>query len=127
MDDSQPSTRRGQNNRWYSLHSKIDEDQRKRIFIVMFTSRKQAISIIMDGGSCENMVSEELVRKAGLNKYKVRTPYNISWFKKGGEIIVKYRCLVPIQLKGYKDEVWYDVVPMDACHILLGRPWQFDR
>jgi hypothetical protein len=20
-----------------------------------------------------------------------------------------------------------DVVPMDACHILLGRPWQFDR
>jgi hypothetical protein len=20
-----------------------------------------------------------------------------------------------------------DVVPMDACHILLGRPWQYDR
>lgn len=69
------------------------------------------------------MVSEELVKKAGLRKHKVRTPYNIFWFKKGREITIKYRCLVPIQLKGYKDEVWCDVVPMDACHFLLERPW----
>ena len=27
----------------------------------------------------------------------------------------------------YKDRIWCDVVEMDACHILLGRPWQFDR
>ncbi|XP_057860276.1 uncharacterized protein LOC131069009 [Cryptomeria japonica] len=27
----------------------------------------------------------------------------------------------------YKDEVMCDIMPMDACHILLGRPWQFDR
>ena len=27
----------------------------------------------------------------------------------------------------YKDVVECDVVPMQACHILLGRPWQFDR
>ena len=27
----------------------------------------------------------------------------------------------------YKDKIWCDVVEMDACHILLGRPWQFDR
>lgn len=27
----------------------------------------------------------------------------------------------------YKDKVWCDVVAMDACHILLGRHWQFDR
>jgi hypothetical protein len=29
--------------------------------------------------------------------------------------------------KNYKDEVLCDVTPMDACHILLGRPWQLDR
>jgi len=27
----------------------------------------------------------------------------------------------------YRDEVWCDVVAMNACHLLLGRPWQFDR
>nr|GEV25358.1 hypothetical protein [Tanacetum cinerariifolium] len=27
----------------------------------------------------------------------------------------------------YKDEVWCEVIPMDAAHILLGRPWKFDR
>ena len=27
----------------------------------------------------------------------------------------------------FKESVWCDVIPMDACHILLGRPWQFDR
>ncbi|KAI5669011.1 hypothetical protein M9H77_18864 [Catharanthus roseus] len=27
----------------------------------------------------------------------------------------------------YKDEILCDAVPMQACHLLLGRPWQFDR
>ncbi|GJZ05108.1 hypothetical protein Tco_0538383 [Tanacetum coccineum] len=27
----------------------------------------------------------------------------------------------------YKEEVWCEVILMDATHILLGRPWQFDR
>jgi hypothetical protein len=27
----------------------------------------------------------------------------------------------------YHDVVECDVVPMQACHILLGRPWKFDK
>ena len=27
----------------------------------------------------------------------------------------------------YKDKILCDVIPMDVCHILLGRPWQYDR
>lgn len=26
-----------------------------------------------------------------------------------------------------EDEAWCDVVPIDACHILLGRPWLYDK
>ena len=27
----------------------------------------------------------------------------------------------------YGNEILCDVVPMEACHILLERPWQFDK
>ena len=30
-------------------------------------------------------------------------------------------------IRWYCDEVLCDVVPMHAGHILLGRPWQYDR
>uniref|UniRef100_A0A2N9GKP4 Retrotransposon gag domain-containing protein n=1 Tax=Fagus sylvatica TaxID=28930 RepID=A0A2N9GKP4_FAGSY len=40
-----------------------------------------------------------------------------------GESLVARRALSA----QYKDEVLCDVVPMHAGHILLGRPWQFDR
>jgi len=29
--------------------------------------------------------------------------------------------------KNYQDELWSDVIPTDACHVLLGRPWMYDR
>jgi hypothetical protein len=35
--------------------------------------------------------------------------------------------LVTFSIGKYLDEVLYDVVPMHAGHILLGRPWQYDR
>ena len=27
----------------------------------------------------------------------------------------------------YFDEVFCDIMPMDYCHIILGKPWQYDR
>jgi hypothetical protein len=27
----------------------------------------------------------------------------------------------------YNDKILCDVIPMDVCHLLLGRPWQYDR
>ena len=27
----------------------------------------------------------------------------------------------------YKDKITCDIMPMDMCHILLGRPWKYDR
>ena len=34
---------------------------------------------------------------------------------------------VPFSIKTYHDEVLCDVAPMSASHLLLGRPWQFDK
>ena len=27
----------------------------------------------------------------------------------------------------YKDDIFCDIMPMDVCHVLLGRPWQYDK
>ncbi|GJW92756.1 hypothetical protein Tco_0172428 [Tanacetum coccineum] len=52
----------------------------------------------------------------------------IQWLKKGGEVTVSKCVHVPFSVGNtYKDNVWCDVVPMDACHLLLGRPWEYDR
>ncbi|XP_031378282.1 uncharacterized protein LOC116193680 [Punica granatum] len=54
--------------------------------------------------------------------------YKLSWLKKGNNVHVNKRCLVQFSIgTHYKDEIMCDVVPMDACHLLLGRPWLYDR
>ena len=40
---------------------------------------------------------------------------------------VTKQVVVPFSIGKYVDEVLCDVVPMQASHILLGRPWQYDR
>lgn len=35
--------------------------------------------------------------------------------------------MIRFKIVNYHDEVKCNVIPMDACHILLVRPWKFDR
>ena len=35
--------------------------------------------------------------------------------------------LITFSIGKYLNEVLYDIVPIHASHILLGRPWQYDR
>lgn len=79
--------------------------------------------MVIDGGSCENLVSDIMVDKLNLKREKHPNPYRVSWIKKKNTVTIDKRCLVNFSIgKSYKDEVWCDVIPMDACHILLGRP-----
>uniref|UniRef100_A0A2N9IEE5 Reverse transcriptase RNase H-like domain-containing protein n=1 Tax=Fagus sylvatica TaxID=28930 RepID=A0A2N9IEE5_FAGSY len=54
-------------------------------------------------------------------------PYKLQWLNDSGEIRVNKQVLVAFRIGKYEDEVLCDVVPMQAGHLLLGRPWQFDR
>ena len=74
------------------------------------------------------MVSKEMVDKLKLCYETHPHPYQIAWFKKGNEVTINKICLIKFSIgKTYKYEVWCDVIPMDACHLLLGRPWQYDK
>jgi hypothetical protein len=47
--------------------------------------------------------------------------------QKGHQVTVTKQCLVEFKIGGYRDEILCDVIPMDVCHVLLGRPWQYDK
>ncbi|PKI38563.1 hypothetical protein CRG98_040996, partial [Punica granatum] len=106
-----------------------DEDWlRNNIFQSTCTIGNKVCHFMIDSGSCENIVSAEVVHKLGLCIEQHPKPYKLAWLKRGSEVSVSKRALVTFSIGSrYRDSIWCDVVIMDACHLLLGRPWQFDR
>ena len=51
----------------------------------------------------------------------------MQWLNDSGEVKVTKEVVVPFLIGKYVDEVLCNVVPMQASHILLGKPWQYDR
>lgn len=101
---------------------------RRNIFHTRCTSAGKVCDVIIDNGSCENVVSSYMVEKLDLPTQIHPHPYSLHWLNKGSTVKVDKRCLVTFSIgQKYQDQVWCDVVPMDACHLLLGRPWQYDR
>ena len=83
--------------------------------------------MIIDGASCTNVASTTMVEKLGMATCKHPRPYKLQWLNDSGEVRVNKQVLVSFSIGKYEDEVLCDVVPMQAGHLLLGRPWQFDR
>ena len=83
--------------------------------------------MIIDSGSTDNLVATEMVEKLGLKRLKRPTPYKVSWLQKGHQLLVNEQCEVEFHIGKYRDKVICDIMPMDVCHILLGRTWKYDR
>ncbi|KAK4343815.1 hypothetical protein RND71_036909 [Anisodus tanguticus] len=82
--------------------------------------------MIVDGGSCANMSFIEMVDKLKLPTRNLPKPYALQWVNEDEGLKVMKQALVSFRVGKYEDEIWCDILPMDACHILLGQPWQFD-
>jgi len=100
----------------------FDESQRENIFDTRCLINDKLCSLIVDGGNCANVASTRVVDKLGLSTISYAKPYKLQWLSEDGEIIVKKQVLIAFSIGKYKDEVLCDVVPMEATHIILGRP-----
>jgi hypothetical protein len=101
--------------------------QRNRLFRTACKTKDRVCKVIVDSGSTDNLISTEMVEKLELETIEHPSPYRVSWLQKGHQVNVTKQCLVEFKIGGYKDEILCDVIPMDVCHLLLGRPWQYDR
>eukprot|EP00253_Pinus_taeda_P031257 PITA_31257 len=104
-----------------------EQTQRKAMFRTVCKSLGKCCKLIIDSGSTDNLVATEMVEKLGLKRLKHTTPYRVSWLQKGHQLLVDEQCEVEFHIGKYHDTVVCDIMPMDVCHILLGRPWQYDR
>lgn len=63
------------------------------------------------------------MQKLGLKTKKHPSPYCLVWLKIGNKATIPKHCLISFSIGSkYWNKVWYDLVAMDACHLLLGRP-----
>ena len=105
----------------------FDESQRENIFHTRCLINDKLCSLIVDEGSCANVASTRVVDKLGLPTIPHAKSYKLQWLSEEGRIIVNKQVLIAFSIGKYRDEVTCDVVPMEATHILLGMPWQYDR
>jgi hypothetical protein len=83
--------------------------------------------VIVDSGSMDNIVSIEIVEKLELETTGHLSPYRVSCLQKGHQVSVTKQFLVEFNIGGYNDKLLCDVIPMGVCHLLLGRPWKYER
>ena len=113
-----------------SLHTtpgSKNSDQRENTFQTKCKVQGRVCDLIIDGGSESNCVSKQLVNELNLETKPHPHPYKIKWLNNKSSEFVRKQCLVNLTSGTYTDKVLCDMLDMDACHILLGRPWQYDR
>ncbi|RDY03994.1 hypothetical protein CR513_12356, partial [Mucuna pruriens] len=91
------------------------ETQRENIFHSRCHVLSNLCSIIIGGGSCVNV-------KLALPIIVHMRPYRLQWLSEHGELFVNMQVEVAFTLDRYEDKV-----PIEAKHLLFGRPWQFDK
>ena len=100
---------------------KYEPKQRRTLFRTNCKILGEVCKVIVDLESTDNVLSKEVVQKLGLTKIPHVYPYKVTWLNKGYKLNEKV--WEDITISKYQDRILCDVLPMDACHLLLGRPW----
>lgn len=102
-------------------HAPEKHPQRKALFQSRCTIAGKVCKFIIDSGSSENVIVMDDVQKLQLKDEEHPHPYHLAWLQQNNELRVTRRALVTFSIgDAYKDQLYFDVVPMDACQLLLG-------
>lgn len=106
-------------------HKEIKELAQRMTFFIFFCKiiKGKCCKLIIYSGSTDNFVSTKMVEILALKKTTHPVPYKVSWLQKGHQLLVNEQCEVEFHIGSYKYKALCDIMPMDVCHILLGRPW----
>ena len=100
----------------------------KEYFSYTMHSHGKVCIFIIDDDNFENVMSTQMVERLCLKIEPHPHLYKLSWLQKENEVKVSKCYLVSFSIgNSYKDEAWCHAFPMDACHLLLGRSWKYDR
>jgi hypothetical protein len=88
--------------------------------------KEKACKLIIDSGSYCNGISRAVVASLGLSTWRISKPKHVEWLNSCSVLKVTHKVRVPFTVGDYVDEVECDVLPLEVCGILLGRPWKYD-
>lgn len=103
-------------------HSSEEDWRRHSIFLTTCHIGGFTAKMVIDPAASENVIAAKAVQKLKLPTKHHSRPYKLAWFSNSHIVLVSKRCLVSFSIGALKDEVWCDVAPLEACHLLLGLP-----
>ena len=106
-----------------SQMEKVEQNQFNNLFQTFFAVMERRCRVIIDGETCNNLASLELVEKLGLTTKPHPHPYYMQWVNSYDKIKITEFAHIEFSIGFYKSSADFDIVPMQACHLLLGTPW----
>jgi hypothetical protein len=100
----------------------LEKLERHNLFQIFFVVKDCCVRTIINGGSCNNLVSADFMAKIGLTTRLHTHPYYIQWLNNSGKAKVRHIAHVYFSIGTYHDYADCDVVPMQACSLLLDHP-----
>jgi hypothetical protein len=104
------------------LHHKGEKEMTK-LFHIKVQVEKTKVDDLFDSNLEANLIAVNLVNKILLELHDHPISYKLRWVNKNGEISVTKQCKIKFSISvDFIDEVELDVLPLDVCGVVFGRP-----
>ena len=83
--------------------TQAEQNQRHNLFHTKGVVKERSVRVIIDGWSCNNLASIEMVEKLHLTTRPHPRPYYIQWFNNSGKVKVTHTVHVHFSIATYAD------------------------